>query len=444
MLAGSPAHAQEMKWDFYKKTDITPPAAVLSFGVPKTDNQQFRASCEGSDPIITAFAADVADLREGAPVKVMFTGADGFGEEIKAQASGVQGGSGITGFVFNTRPNDPLWIAIAELDQISYSVGGKPPVSLALDGSNKQVKSFLDTCDKYAMQEAAEDPIQGIEGAAGMTEKEGFKEAKEVDTIDAYEAFLKNFPNGVRADMARNRIKRLSRKGEVDAMPTGPAPTMKTVDLGPGGAAWTNYNLALQGGAASAYAAGVNAKGMKLTTYCTPAKRLLMILQQTKPGSYPEYDARVAEGLSNPVGAGYDPGAGKMIVSFPNGAEIPGAAHYEPGSGSISVTSPTNPSGFLPNEQEVQNLLTQSTVSFTAPPFKATFQLNGSKKAICEVVNRCQAVVPACGAEGVVVEEEPGCGLGKIRIDNQCMSREEARSYCGPGYKPGKETCIPR
>ncbi len=442
-LIASPAHAQEMKWDYYTRTDITPPAAILTFGVPKTDNQQFRASCEGSDPIITAFAADVAGLPEGAPVVVTFSG-DAYGEEIKARATGVQGGSDITGFVFNTRPNDPLWVAMAELEQISYSAGGKPPVPLALDGSNKAVKQVLDTCDKYAMQEAAEDPIQGIEGAAGMTEKEAFKEAKEVDTIDAYEAFLKNFPNGLRADMARNRINRLSRKGEVDAMPSGPAPTMKTVDLGPGSGAWTNYNLALEGGAASVYAAGVDAKGMKLTTYCTPAKRLLMFLQQTKAGSYPEYDARVAEGLSTPVGAGYDPGAGKMIVSFPNGAEVPGAAHYQPVNGGITVTSPTNPSGFLPNGQEVQNLLTQSTVSFTAPPFKATFQLKGSEKAICDVLNRCEAVVPACGAEGVVIEEAPACGLGKIRVDNQCMEREEARTYCGPGYKPGKGTCIPR
>ncbi|MFD0985614.1 hypothetical protein [Methyloligella solikamskensis] len=443
VLAGAPAHAQEMKWDFYKKTDITPPAAVLSFGVPKTDNQQFRASCEGSDPIITAFAADVAGLPEGAPLDVVFTG-NAYTETVKARASGVQGEGEITGFVFNTRPNDPLWVAMAELEQISYSAGGKPPVPLALDGSNKQVKDFLDTCDKYAMQEAAEDPIQGIEGEAGITEKQAFKEAKEVDTIDAYEAFLKNFPNGLRADMARNRINRLSRKGEVDAMPTGPAPTMKTVDLGPGSAAWTNYNLALQGGTASVYAAGVTAKGMKLTTYCTPAKRLIMFVQQSKPGSYPQYDARVAEGLSTPIGAGFDPGAGKMIISFPNGAEFAGTAYYQPSDGSISVTSPTDRDGFLPNEQEVQSMLTQSTMSFTAAPFKATFQLNGSKKAICDVLNRCEAVVPACGAEGVLIEEAPSCGLGKIRIDNQCMEREEARAYCGPGYKPGKGTCVPR
>ncbi|ODA67855.1 hypothetical protein A7A08_01022 [Methyloligella halotolerans] len=443
ILAGAPAHAQEMKWDFYKRSDLTPPAAVLTFGVPKSDNQQFRASCEGSDPIITAFAADVAGLPEGAPLNVVFTG-DAYTETVKARASGVQGGGEITGFVFDTRPDDPLWVAMAELEQISYSAGGKPPVPLALDGSNAQVKDFLDTCDKYAMQEVAEDPIQGIEGKAGITEKQAFKEAKEVDTIDAYEAFLKNFPNGLRADMARNRINRLSRKGEVDVMPSGPAPTMKTVDLGPGSAAWTNYNLALEDGAASVYAAGVDAKGMKLTTYCTPAKRILMILEQTKAGSYPQYDARVAEGLSDPVGAGYDPSAGKMIVSFPNGAEVPGAAHYQPESGSISVSSTTDPSGFLPNGEEVQNLLTQSTVSFTAPPFKATFQLKGSSKALCDVVNRCEAVVPACGAEGVLIEKAPGCGLGEIRIDNQCMSREEARTYCGPGYKPSEGTCEPR
>lgn len=394
LVAGGPAHAQQMKWDFYKKRDMTPPAAVLSFGVPETDNQQFRASCEGAGPIITAFAADVTGLPEGAPVDVVFAG-QGFGETVPARASGVQAGTGITGVVFNTRPADPLWVAMSELEQITYSVGGKPPRPLALDGSKSQIAQFLEACQQYAAQ-AAQGPVPGVEPAPPA-------------------------------------------EGEAP-----PPPAATTGDLGPGTSSWTNFNLALDEGNASAYAAGVTANGMRLSAYCTPAKRLLMLIEEARPGAYPQYEERVQQGLSTPIGMGFDPSAGRMVVSFPNGAAVPGTAYYQGLDGSISVTSPTDRGGFAPNGPEVQNLLSQSTVTFSAAPFKQTFQLNGSKNAICDVLNRCEAVVPACGAEGVLIEPAPRCPLGRIRVDNQCMTRPEARTYCGPGYRPGRGTCVPR
>jgi len=47
------------------------------------------------------------------------------------------------------------------------------------------------------------------QSAGEITEKEAFDSAKELGTIEAWEAFLKSFPSGFRADLARAYVRRL-------------------------------------------------------------------------------------------------------------------------------------------------------------------------------------------------------------------------------------------
>lgn len=449
-----------MAWQVYKNTDDTPSVASLSFGVPETDDLQFQATCKGADPIVMEIAADVSGLREGERVDVVFTG-DAYDQSLQAHVSGRLAEIGITGVTIDTQPSDPIWGAMSELDEIKYAIGGKPSGPLSLDGASGKIEDFLKTCKTYAAEAASSEAAAKAESGPGISEKEAYEEAKDVGTVEAWEAFVKNFPSGFRADLARARISRLSDKADPavpaakqDAAPSSPpappppAPRLDTVDLGAGSTRWTNFNYTLDEGNASAYAAGVQANGMKLTAYCTPGKRLQLLLEESPHGAYPQFQERVQQGLANPIGVGFDPSAGKMLINYSNGASGAATAYYQGLDGSVSVTDPNAQGGFLPAGAEVFNLLKESTVSFSAPPFQATFQLKGSKNAICAVLDRCGASVPSCAKPKPTARPKSkpriGCRAGQIKVDGKCMSRANAIGYCGPGYTPRGGRCVLR
>ncbi|MFD0985615.1 hypothetical protein [Methyloligella solikamskensis] len=453
-LTLSSAWAQDMEWQVYKFADETPPSASLSFGVPETDHLQVQATCQGADPIAMDIGADVSGRRENERVDVLFTG-DAYDQSLEARVSGLRAEVGITGVTIDTRPDDPLWGAMSELDEIEYKVGDKPSETLDLDGAGPKIEEFLEACKQYAEEAASKEAAAAEESGPGITEKEAYEEAKDVGTVEAWEAFVKNFPSGFRADLARARISRLSDQDGPDTAPAEqaspppappPAPRLGTVDLGPGSARWTNFNYGLDEGNTPTYAASVQANGVKLITYCTPGKRLMAILEESPLGAYPQFEERVKQGLSNPIGVGFDPSAGRMLINYSNGASVAASAYYQGLDGSISVTDPNAQGGFLPAGAEVFNLIKESTASFSAPPFQATFQLKGSKNAICAVLNRCGASAPVCAKPKPVKRPKSkprsGCRSGQIKVDGKCMSRSNAISYCGPGYTPRGGRCV--
>ena len=58
--------------------------------------------------------------------------------------------------------------------------------------------------------------------SAGLSEKEAFDAAKDLGTVDAWNAFLSNYPAGFHADLARAYIKKLTQ--EAQAAPPSPSP----------------------------------------------------------------------------------------------------------------------------------------------------------------------------------------------------------------------------
>jgi hypothetical protein len=69
--------------------------------------------------------------------------------------------------------------------------------------------------------------IYGVpDTAAGAdAEKEAFENAKDLGTIEAWEAFIANYPSGFHADLARAYIKKLgSSEAATDAAPSAPEP----------------------------------------------------------------------------------------------------------------------------------------------------------------------------------------------------------------------------
>src|SRR5665647_468957 len=60
--------------------------------------------------------------------------------------------------------------------------------------------------------------------SAGASEKEAFDAAKDLGTVDAWNAFLSTYPTGFRADLARAYIKKLG--SEAQAPTAAPAPCL--------------------------------------------------------------------------------------------------------------------------------------------------------------------------------------------------------------------------
>lgn len=61
------------------------------------------------------------------------------------------------------------------------------------------------------------------EDAAGVSEKDAFEAAKGLGTVDAWDAFLKSYPSGFHADLARAYIKKLGDGAQAPAPAAAPA-----------------------------------------------------------------------------------------------------------------------------------------------------------------------------------------------------------------------------
>jgi len=121
-------------------------SAILSFGVPNSDDGTFSATCR-----LTSGRANVELLRmvdglaEDAPVQVtLFAGA--FTRTYPAKGSPVSQMDGGSHPVFAAPASDPLWAALAKEAQLVVSVGGGESYAISLKGSSAPVRQFLAAC----------------------------------------------------------------------------------------------------------------------------------------------------------------------------------------------------------------------------------------------------------------------------------------------------------
>ena len=68
------------------------------------------------------------------------------------------------------------------------------------------------------------------------SEKEAFESAKELGTVEAWDAFLSNYPTGFHADLARAYVKKLSETAPSPAPSQSAAPSLSTNHDVPSGA----------------------------------------------------------------------------------------------------------------------------------------------------------------------------------------------------------------
>jgi hypothetical protein len=182
-----------MEWQFSEANDPVNqphPTARLIYGVPETDNVQVSGICDGgagsaAKSSSVTFGADIGDLQNGKDTELRVSGG-GFDHALKGQIFRATGEEGLSGVRVDVENDNPLWQAFAEKDSVDYLVPGYKASSLDLTKGRDKIQQFVKACAAYA---AAGAPAESA-GGGGDAEKDAFESAKELGTVEAWQAFI--------------------------------------------------------------------------------------------------------------------------------------------------------------------------------------------------------------------------------------------------------------
>lgn len=266
-----------------------------------------------------------------------------------------------------------------------------------------------------ALSIAAPAPADAQSGDAAV-ESSAFDSAKELGTLEAWEAFLKAYPKGFYADLARAYVRKIGASPKPDPKPsktvTTPAspvpekPTLSTQSSSPGSTSWFTTRYEMDEGNASARAAAVKANGLELLLHCDGRNRLGAILREYDRGVYPEFDERIRQGLAARHSSRDKDGYAQIPMRFSNGSIYSVAAVVQEMNGEVSLDDNRNETGFRYDSGVVEDLMSASTVKIEAKPFSATFQLKKSRDAICSIASRCGGKAPGCTSRATVSKKK--------------------------------------
>ena len=210
------AQESELVWQFDQSNDPSNKGrstAYLTFGIPESDAIQLTGTCAAGSSgnfAVVHLGADIGQLPESAKVKVRFSGG---GEEhtLKGVVYGTQLEEGISGVLLHIDNDDPVWSMLQRLDEVSYQIPGYSATALQLTQGRNKIEQFNEACRFYANQFAGngDNNNQPPPSNNGISEKEAFQAARDLGTLEAWQAFLNNFPTGFRADLARAYLKEL-------------------------------------------------------------------------------------------------------------------------------------------------------------------------------------------------------------------------------------------
>jgi hypothetical protein len=429
-----------MVWQFREISDEASPdvkMATLAFGVPETDNVQISGDCKqadaGEDALVSLiFGTDVGSKQEDDWVDLDIT-AGSFRETVKGTVFGTKQEEGVTGALVKLGFDDALWTAMQENEAMTYGVRGQVESGLRLKGGHSTIRRFISTCKSYAPPSArtatrpssgsvailaagprtqqkpkAEASKSASPGPSDVSEKDAYEAAKDLGTLEAWEAFLTRFPTGFRADLARAYVRKIGASPVAAVTPDAadrdvdsktaavPEELLSTVEVGPGTSAWITTRYSMDEGNASAEAAAVNADGVELLFFCNSEKRLSGILREKTRGVYPDFDNRIGQGLAERRRRGQDKQNAFVRMSFSNDNIYSVSAAVQELTGEVSLGYLAEGGGFDPSGDLVSDLMGSRTVKISAPPFGATFQLSKSRRALCQMMNTCGASSSSC------------------------------------------------
>ena len=463
----SEAQANEFQWTFENRGTPT-----LRYRIASIDYVQLKAACAGPGSATILIAADTGDLAEGARVPLRFYGPAQ--QTIPAAVSISGADEGIYGATVSLPLNHPLWTTLRSATHIDYQLQNNAAARLVLNSGHASIDGFIAACG------GAPKPAPGVAAATspnassrnatppgatsrsasgGISEKDAFEYTRQLDTPEAYRAFLSVYPKGFFAEIAKGMLARKEAGGPVApsrsatrspatqpsatqppvaaqppslaAAPSSRAPSLTNPSPGstmpsltapptrgsadvaltrpprtpqareetpeaapitplepftsePGTSAWRVGEYVFADGETKTQAAIVTGEGAEFVTYCSADDGMQALIRRTGDG-YPKFGERVKQGVA--AKSDFD-----FSVSGGEDYTLPVTIY---GSGDeFGVSRP------LPSDGDFyRDLIKGRSFTVNGQPFGATFQLKGSRAALCEVMNACSVNAPACGAQ---------------------------------------------
>lgn len=224
----TPAHAEiKLGWYFFESNEPENKGrltARLLYGTAEMDKIQVSAVCEARSSSNVRFSsvtvvADIGDEKSGNEAEILFSGG-GFKRTIAGTIESPKG-DGLKGIVVSLPHDDPLWDAFINKDAIDYLVPGYRAYALPLGNGRDAVKKFIDACKRYADQFGPDDgassaPQSGSSSGSqtagtdkSATAESAFYAAKDLDTIEAWDAYLASYPTGFHSELAKSYRQKL-------------------------------------------------------------------------------------------------------------------------------------------------------------------------------------------------------------------------------------------
>lgn len=447
-----------MKWQFSEANDPDNKrrmTARLIYGIPETDAIQASGVCEarsgsGLQASSLMLGADIGGLEDGKEVDVHFSGG-GFDRTLKGVVRQPASEEGLSGVVLEVDNDDPLWRALTEGRALDYAVSGLQSATLPADGGEDAIEQFVQACKSYAEalgaggDDAADTSSPG--DADDDDQKFAFESAKELGTVEAWQAFLSNFPSGFYADLARAYVKKLGGEDAAEAIPPraegGPPPEDVSQRPGDDTDAWDSSVDGLNVTRVD-YAGGTFIKNgprtwVEQTLRGGPAFRFQEPYRSDQEVKLFDPSRKVHISLNL---------AGRVILYAPDGKTLTKLYDIERAEGA-EPPPPGPPIHAQPPPRP-------------APPPrpKLTTKVTGCEEGFKLVKGRCERltkrdVPPGCprGTRPVpetdncvpVAAPKPAklkCGKGKTRVEGRCVLKQDAATFCGPGFHLERHKCV--
>jgi hypothetical protein len=420
----APAAAADaaMEWQFYEESGQGngTKTARLIYAVPETDNALVYGDCEagkaGSPNFV--FGADIGNLEKGKDVELRFSGG-GFDHALKGKTHHPESEQDLSGVAVEIANDDPLWAAMDEKESLDYLVPGYKADTIDLTRGRDKIKQFAQTCRNYAAEPAGAQADAGGKDGGESAEKEAFESAKELGTVEAWEAFLANYSSGFRADLARAYIKKLGSGAPAEAASMPNVSASKEVPDPP---CKNRKNLRSQ----------VSDEATKIT-FINRSGGMRDILWLDFNGQ-PKHNAHLHDGeeavfdtfVTHPWMITDGPGNCLQIVMPHPGARVVEIVS----AGADKAVTPKPTAKKVTGCEEGYKLVKGKCKRITAR--EAPQGCPPGTKPVPETDN----CVP------IVAKSKSGCGKGQIKIDGQCVAKRDAATFCGPGYRLKGNSCV--
>ena len=385
--------------------------------MPETDNVQVSGACVHSSSMganfsIVTFGADIGDLENGKDTELRVSGG-GFDHALKGKIFRATGEEGLNGVQVDIGNDDPLWRAFAEKDSLDYLVPGYKAASLDFTRGRDKIQQFVKACETFA---DASPPRRAPPRSGGDAEKEAFDSAKELGTVEGWEAFIANYPSGFHADLARAYIKKL---GDTAPAPLRPAdeasmPNVSASREVPDPPCRNRKNIRSMVSEEKTKLTFINRSGATRNIIWIDFDSKAKSFGRLKNGEQIELDTFV----THPWMVTNSSGACLQIVEPDSGARV------------VELKG----SGEQPAEKPVAKEVNGLRGGLQAG--QGQLQAHHLEGTVTRLPGRNQAGAGngQLRADHQRQVKKSGCGKGQISVDGKCMSKNQAVGYCGPGY----------